>query len=56
MQSNKDLEAFGFKVMMQEAFKRAERDKILLTALGMEKLVRFRKYFPNFNNEIPHFL
>ena len=55
MQGNKDLEAFGFKVMMQDAYKRAEREKILLTATGMEKLQWFRKNYPNLENEVPHF-
>ncbi|MBK9292376.1 MAG: Crp/Fnr family transcriptional regulator [Bacteroidetes bacterium] len=55
MQGNKDLEAFGFKVMMQDAFKRAEREKILLTASGIEKLEWFRKNYPKLENEIPHY-
>jgi len=55
MQSNKDLETFGFKVMMQDAYKRAEREKILLTASGIEKLEWFRKSYPNLENEIPHY-
>lgn len=55
MQGNKDLEAFGFKVMMQDAYKRAEREKILLTASGKEKLEWFRKNYPNLENEIPHY-
>jgi len=55
MQGNKDLETFGFKVMMQDAFKRAEREKILLTASGTEKLEWFRKNYPNLENEIPHY-
>ncbi len=55
MQSNKDLETFGFKVMMQDAYKRAEREKILLTASGIEKLEWFRKNYPNLENEIPHY-
>lgn len=55
MQGNKDLEQFGFKVIMQDAFKRAEREKILLTATGREKLNWFRKNYPNLENEIPHY-
>lgn len=55
MQGNKDLETFGFKVMMQDAFKRAEREKILLTASGNEKLDWFRQNYPNLENEIPHY-
>jgi CRP-like cAMP-binding protein len=55
MQGNKDLETFGFKVMMQDAFKRAEREKILLTASGTEKLEWFRLNFPSLENEIPHY-
>lgn len=55
MQGNKDLEAFGYKVMMQDAYKRAEREKILLTAKGVEKLEWFRKNYPGLENEIPHY-
>ncbi len=55
MQGNKDLENFGFKVMMQDAYKRAEREKILLTATGIEKLEWFRKNYPNLENEVPHY-
>ncbi len=55
MQGNKDLEAFGFKVMMQDAYKRAEREKVLLTATGIEKLQWFRKNYPNLENEVPHY-
>ena len=55
MQGNKDLETFGYKVMMTEAFKRAEREKILLTASGIEKLEWFRKNYPNLENQIPHY-
>ena len=55
MQGNKDLEAFGYQVMMTEAFKRAEKEKILLTASGIEKLEWFRKNYPNLENQIPHY-
>lgn len=55
LQSNKDIEAFGFKVVMQDAYKRAEREKILLTASGMEKLSWFRKNYPYLENKIPHY-
>ncbi len=55
MQGNKELETFGFKVMMQDAYKRAEREKILLTATGKQKLEWFRKNYPNLENEIPHY-
>jgi len=55
MQINKDLELFGYKVMMQDAYKRAEREKILLTSNGSEKLVWFRENYPNLENQIPHY-
>ncbi len=55
MQGNQDLEAFGYKVMMQDAYRRAEREKILLTATGTEKLKWFRLNYPNLENEIPHY-
>lgn len=55
MQGNKDLEVFGYKVMMQDAYKRAEREKILLTSTGSEKLKWFRKNYSNLENEIPHY-
>lgn len=55
MQGNKDLEAFGYKVLMQEAYKIAEKEKIILTATGSEKLMWFRKNYPNLENEIPHY-
>lgn len=55
MQGNKDLEAFGYKVIMTEAFKRAEREKILLTASGIEKLEWLRENYPNLENQIPHY-
>lgn len=55
MQNNIDLEQFGFKVMMHDAYKRAEREKILLTATGIEKLNWFRKNYPHLENEIPHY-
>lgn len=55
MQGNKDLEIFGYKVMMQDAYKRAEREKILLTSNGYEKLVWFRENYPNLENKIPHY-
>lgn len=55
MQENKDLKAFGFKVMMQDTFKRVEREKILLTASGKEKLDWFRLNYSNLENEIPHY-
>ncbi|MFN4080351.1 MAG: Crp/Fnr family transcriptional regulator [Saprospiraceae bacterium] len=55
MQGNKDLEALGFKAIMHDAYKRAEREKILLTATGAEKLDWFRKYYPNLENEVPHY-
>ena len=55
MQGNQDLEAFGYKVMMQDAYRRAEREKILLTASGIEKLEWFRLNYPNLENEIPHY-
>lgn len=55
MQGKKDLEAFGYRVMMQDAYKRAEREKILLTATGTEKLEWFRKNYPGLENEIPHY-
>lgn len=55
MQGNKDLEAFGFKVMMQSAFRMSEREKILLTATGNEKLDWFRLNYPTLENEIPHY-
>lgn len=55
MQGNKDLEQFGFKIMMLDAYKSAEREKILLTASGVEKLDWFRKNYSNLENEIPHY-
>lgn len=55
MNGNKDLELFGYKVMMQDAYKRAEREKILLTSNGLEKLVWFRENYPNLENKIPHY-
>jgi hypothetical protein len=55
MEGAKDLERFGFAVMMREAFMMAEREKILLTASGKEKLAWFRKHYPNLENEIPHY-
>lgn len=55
MQGYKDLEAFGYKVMMQDAYKRADREKILLTATGTEKLEWFRRNYPGLENEIPHY-
>jgi CRP-like cAMP-binding protein len=56
MQGNKDLEGFGYKVMMQDAYKRAEREKVLLTATGVEKLQWFRQHYYNLENEVPHYL
>lgn len=55
MQGYKDLELFGFRVIMQEAYKNAKREKILLTASGAEKLEWFRANYPNLENEIPHY-
>ncbi len=55
MQGFKDLEIFGHKILMDEAYKRAEREKVLLTASGKEKLEWFRKNYPNLENEIPHY-
>lgn len=55
MQGYKDLELFGYKVMMQDAYKRAEREKILLTSNGLEKLVWFRENYPKLENKIPHY-
>jgi CRP-like cAMP-binding protein len=55
MKGNKDLEQFGFTVMMREAFAMAEREKILLTATGKEKMAWFRKNYPNLENKIPHY-
>lgn len=55
MQGNKDLESFGHKVLMNEAYKIAEREKILLTAAGLEKLEWFRMNYHNLENEIPHY-
>lgn len=55
MQGNKDLEALGFRAIMHDAYKRAEREKILLTATGTEKLEWFRKCYPNLENEVPHY-
>lgn len=55
MNKNQDLEIFGYKVMMVEAFKKAEREKILLTADGIEKLEWLRANYPNLENEVPHY-
>ncbi len=55
MQNNNDLERMGIRVIMQDAFKRAEREKILLTATGLEKLAWFRKNYPGLENEVPHY-
>ncbi|WP_448529731.1 Crp/Fnr family transcriptional regulator [Raineya sp.] len=55
MNKNQDLEIFGYKVMMIEAFKKAEREKILLTADGIEKLEWLRANYPNLENEVPHY-
>lgn len=55
MEGNRDIELFGNKVLMQNVFQRAEREKILLTGIGSEKLAWFRKYYRNLENEIPHY-
>jgi CRP-like cAMP-binding protein len=55
MQGNEDLKRFGYQVMMQDAFARAERERMLLTAPGREKLQWFRQRFPNLENRIPHY-
>ncbi|MDX2284552.1 MAG: hypothetical protein NW241_10330 [Bacteroidia bacterium] len=55
MQDNEDLKRFGYQVMMMDAFGRAERERMLLTAPGRDKLRWFRQRFPNLENRIPHY-
>ena len=51
----KDLEMFGYRVMMVDASHRAEKEVVMLKCSGKEKLEWFRKNYPNFENEIPHY-
>lgn len=55
MEGNKDLAMFGYNVIMQHTFERAEREKILLTGNGTEKLEWLRKQYPNLENHVPHY-
>lgn len=55
MEGNKELAMFGYNVIMQHTFERAEREKILLTGTGTEKLEWLRAHYPNIENHVPHY-
>lgn len=55
MKDDEDLMTFGFKVMMADSYMRAQRERMLLTFSGMERLKWFRQMFPGLENEVPHY-
>lgn len=55
MKGNGELMEFGFKVMMADSFLRAQRERMLLTYSGLERIEWFRLKFPKLENEIPHY-
>jgi CRP-like cAMP-binding protein len=55
MDEFKDLEIFGYRVMMMDAFQRAEKEVVMMKSSGKEKLSWLRKHFPNLENEVPHY-
>lgn len=55
MRGNDELMKFGFKVMMADSFMRAQRERMLLTYSGLDRVDWFRKSFPGLENEIPHY-
>lgn len=55
MQQNRDIQNFGNRVLMQDAFYKAEREIVLLKYSGKEKLDWFRKRFAALENIVPHY-
>lgn len=55
MQNNRDMQQFGNRVLMQDAFYKAEREVVLLKYSGKEKLNWFRKRFGSLENIVPHY-
>lgn len=55
LQGITDLETYGFRLIMHYAFEKAEREKLMITATGKEKLAWFRRKYPNLENQIPHY-
>ncbi|MBS1597890.1 MAG: Crp/Fnr family transcriptional regulator [Bacteroidetes bacterium] len=54
MQQYSDLHAFGYKVVESELRQKAQREVSLLTLTAKERLLLFRKEYPNLENIIPH--
>ena len=53
MREHEDLNAFGHKVVERELILKTQRELALLTLPAKERLIRFRKEYPNLENLIP---
>lgn len=54
MNEHADIRAFGYKVVEAELALTTRREVSLLTLSAKERLLNFRKDYPNFENLVPH--